>query len=71
MSRIEAQGPQGDIQERKRLMIIELERYNKIGELFIENDTTGSWGHICYQDRGWRVSVTMAAVCIGKKETGM
>ena len=31
MSRIEAQGPQGNIQEGQRLMIIELERYNEIG----------------------------------------
>jgi len=34
---IEAQGPQGDVQEGKRLMIIELERYNEIGELIIQN----------------------------------
>jgi len=33
VSKIEAQSPQGDIQEGKRLMIIELERYNEIGEL--------------------------------------
>ena len=45
MSRIEAQGPQGNIQEGKRLMIIELERYNEIGELLIENRTTGLQGH--------------------------
>ena len=43
-------------------MIIELERYNKIGELLIEIGSTGSQGHICYQDGDWRVSVTMAAV---------
>jgi len=65
MSRIEAQGPQGDIQDGKRLMIIKLERYNEIGELIIENRTTVSQEHICYQDGGQRVSVTMAAVCMG------
>jgi len=52
-------------------MIIKLERYNKIRELLIENRTTGSQGHICYQDGGWRVSVTMAAVHMGVKEMGM
>jgi len=51
-------------------MIIELERYNKI-RVLIENITTGSQGHICYQDRGWRVSVTMAAVHMGVEEMGM
>jgi len=51
-------------------MIIELERYNKIRELLIENGTTGLWGHICYWDGGWRVSVTMVAVHMGK-EMGM
>jgi len=52
-------------------MIIKLERFNKIGELLIENRTTGLKGHICYWDRGWRVSVTMAAVHMGVEETGM
>jgi len=52
-------------------MIIELVRYNKIGELLIENGTTGFQGHVCYQDGGQRVSVTMAAVCMGKEEMGM
>ena len=46
------QGPQGNVQEGKRLMIIELERYKKIGELLIEIGITGSQGHICYWDRG-------------------
>jgi len=54
----------------QRLMIIELRKYNEIGELLIETEMTGSWGHICYQDGGQRVSVTMAAVHMGKKETG-
>jgi len=52
-------------------MIIKLERYNKIGELLIENRTTGSQGHICYLDGGWRVSVTMVAVHMGVEEMGM
>jgi len=52
-------------------MIIELERYNEIGELLIENRTTGSQGHVCYWDGGRRVSVTMAAVHMGVEEMGM
>ena len=52
-------------------MIIELEKYNKARELLIENRTTGSQGHICYWDGGWRASVTKAAVCMGVEETGM
>ena len=51
-------------------MIIELERYNKIGGLLIETGNTGSEGHICYWDGGRRVSVTTAAVHMGVKETG-
>jgi len=52
-------------------MIIKLERYNKIGELLIENRTTGSQGHVSYWDGDWRVSVTMVAVHMGVKEMGM
>ena len=52
-------------------MIIKLEKYNEIGELLIENRTTGSQGHICYWDRDWRVSVTRAAVCMEVKGMGM
>ena len=52
-------------------MIIKLERYNKIRELIIENRTTGSQGHICYQGGDQRVSVTIVAVCMGVKEMGM
>jgi len=55
----------------KRLMIIELGKYNEIGELLIENRTTGTQGHVHYQDIDQRVSVTRAAVCMGVKETGM
>jgi len=47
------------------------EEYNEIGELLIETGTTGMWVHVCYQDRGWRVSVTMAAVHMGRKEMGV
>jgi len=71
VSRIEAKNPQDNVQEGQRLMIIELERYNKIGELVIENRTTGSQGHVCYWDRGWRVSVTRVAVHMGLKETAV
>ena len=52
-------------------MIIELVKYNEIGELLIENRATGSQGHVCYQDGGQRVSVTKVAVCMGVEETGM
>ena len=71
MSRIEVQSPQGDVQEGQRLMIIELERYNEIRELLTEIGITGSQGHVCYWDRGWRVSVTKAAVHMEVKGTGM
>ena len=52
-------------------MILELERYNEIRELLIENRTIGSQGHVYYWDRGQRVSVTMAAVHMGVEEMGM
>ena len=52
-------------------MIIELERYNEIGELLMENRITGSQGHVRYWDRDWRVSVTRVAVQMGVEETGM
>jgi len=52
-------------------MIIELGKYNEIGELLIENRTTGLQGHVSYWDRDWRLSVTRAAVCMGVKEVGM
>jgi len=71
MSRIEAQSPQGVIQEGQRLMMIKLKKYNKFGELFIGMAAIWSHGHICYQDGVWRVDVTMAAVCMGVKEMGM
>ena len=49
-------------------MITKLERYNEIGELIIENRTTGSQEHICYQDGGQRVSVTKVAVNGGGRD---
>ena len=52
-------------------MIIELRKYNEIGELLIENRTTGSLAHVSYQDKVREASVTRAAVCMGVKETGM
>jgi len=52
-------------------MIIELGKYNEIGELLIENRTTGSQGHVCYWDGGQKVSVTRVAVHMGVKEMGM
>jgi len=52
-------------------MIIELGKYNEIGELLIENRTTGSQAHVGYRDRDWRVSVARVAVHMGVKETGM
>ena len=65
------QGPQGDIQEGQRLMIIELRKHNKVGELLIEIGTTGFQGHICYQNGDRRVSVTGAAVRMEEEGTGM
>jgi len=52
-------------------MLIRLKKYNEIGKLLIETGTTGSQGHICYQDRGWKVSITTVAIHMGRKETGM
>ena len=52
-------------------MIIELEKYNKIRGLLIENGTTGSQIQVHYQDRCWRVSVTRVTVSMGVEEMGM
>jgi len=51
-------------------MIIELGEYNEIGELLIENGTTGLQGHVSYQDGDRRASVTRAAVCMGVRRQG-
>jgi len=55
----------------KRLMIIELGKYNSAEELLIGTRTAGSQGHICYRDGDQRVSVTRAAVRMEEKGTGM
>jgi len=54
-----------------RLMIIELRKYNEIGELLIWNRTTGSQAQVSYQDEVWGASVTRAAVHMEVKKTGM
>jgi len=69
--KIEAQSPQGDIQEGEILMIIELKKYNEIGTLLVETAATGLQGHVHYWDGDQKVSVTMVAVCMGVKEMGM
>ena len=48
-------------------MIIELGRYNEIGELLIENRTTGFQAQVIYWDEVWEASVTRAAVRMGVK----
>ena len=40
-------------------------------EKYLENRTTGSQGHVSYQDGDWRVSVTRLAVHMGVKEMWM
>src|SRR5882724_7659452 len=55
----------------KRLMIIELGKYNSAEELLIETRTTGLQGHIYYRGKDWRTSITRAAVCMGLEGTGM
>jgi len=68
---MEAQGPQGDVQEGQRLMIIKLRKYKAVGELLIEIGTTGLLGHVCYQDGVQSVSLTNMAVCMGKEDMGV
>ena len=53
-----------------RLMIIELRRYSEIGELHIENGTTGFQAQVSYQDEVQEASVTKVAVRMGV-EMGM
>ena len=55
----------------KRLMIIELGIYNSAEELLIETRTTGSQGHICYQNGDQRVSVTGAVVRMEEEGMGI
>ena len=54
-----------------RLTIIKLGRYNKIGELLMENRTTGLQAQVIYQDKVREASVTRAAVRMGVVEMGM
>ena len=55
----------------KRLMIIELRKYNEIGELLIGDRVTGSQAQVIYQDMDREASVTRVAVCMGVKGTEM
>jgi len=52
-------------------MIIELGKYNEVGELLIEKRTAGSQVHVCNWDRVQRVSVTRVSVCMEEKGMGM
>jgi len=52
-------------------MIIELRKYNEIGELLKGNRTTGLQAQVSYQDRVWDAPITMVAICMGLEETGM
>ena len=55
----------------KRLMIIELGKYNSAEELLIETRTTGLQGHVYYWGEDQRTSITRAAVHMGLEGTGM
>jgi len=46
-------------------MIIKLKKYKEIGELLIENRTTGVQAQVSYQDGVWESSVIRAAVHMG------
>src|SRR5882724_1199412 len=52
-------------------MIIELGKYNEIGELLIGTRTTGFQAQVNYQDGLQEAPVTMVAVHMGVEETGM
>ena len=45
-------------------MIIELGKYNVAKEILIEKANTGLQGCVCYQNGGWKVQRTSAAVCM-------
>jgi len=62
VSRIEAYESSEKCPMGIRLMIIKLGKYNSAKELLIETRTTGLQGHVCYQNRNQRASVTRAAV---------
>jgi len=54
-----------------RLMIIELRKYNEIGELLIEKRTSELQVQVGYHDVVWEASVIRAAVRMGVKGMGM
>src|SRR5882724_10976383 len=70
VSRIEAYESSEQCSMGIRLMIIKLGIYNSAEELLIETRTTGSPGHICYQNRDQRASVTGVAVHMRRKGWG-
>src|SRR5882724_3303605 len=70
MSKIEVKESSEKCSMGIRLMIIELGNYNSAEELLIETRTIGSQGHVCYQNRNRRASVTRAAVHMGLEGTG-
>ena len=45
----------------QRLMIVELRKYNEVGELLIGNNTIGSLGHVNYWDMGLEGIVTICS----------
>jgi len=53
---------QGNVQEGQRIMIIELGKYNKIRELFIEIEPQGCRDTYAIRMEARRVSVTKVAV---------
>ena len=71
MSKIEAKRSSEQFSRGTRLMIIKLGKYNQIGELLIRKRTTGLQAQVNYQDGVQEALVTMAAVHMGVKETGM
>src|SRR5882724_1923805 len=71
VSRIEAKESLEQCSMGKRLMIIELGKYNSAEELLIVTRTTGSQGHVYYQGKDRRTSITRVAVHMGLEGTGM
>ena len=67
MSRIEAYESSEQCSMGIRLMIIELRKYNDIGELLIENRTARLQAQVDYRDVVQEAYVTRVAVCIGVK----
>ena len=71
MSRIEVKYSLEQCSMGKRLKIIKLEKYNSAEELHIKTRTTGSPGHVCYQNGDRGASVIRAAVCMELEGMGM